>query len=261
MSVHSWAGKRVWVIGASSGIGLACAQLLQREGAWVALSARRQALLDQLCHGLPHTLALAADVRERASLGRACASILAQWQCIDLVILAAGDYETIFITTGKPMDAASFELETAQALLDLNVGGAYRCLDVVLPVLRRQAHGAFAVIASAAGWSGLPRALAYGPGKAALINLCECLHLELAPQGISVHLVNPGFVATPLTAANDFPMPGLMQPDDAARALVDGLARGQFHIHFPRRFTNWLRFARLLPYPLYFWFVRKITGP
>lgn len=111
-----------------------------------------------------------------------------------------------------------------------------------------------------AGYAGLPKALVYGPTKAALINLSESLYLDLQPRGIAVYQINPGFVDTPLTAANDFPMPALMTAEAAAWELLRGMERGQFHIHFPKRFTNGMRLARLLPYRLYFWLVRKVTG-
>ena len=131
---------------------------------------------------------------------------------------------------------------------------------MVLPQLLRQGAGGVGIVASVAGYGGLPKALVYGPTKAALINLSESLYLDLRPRGIAVYQINPGFVDTPLTAHNDFPMPALMSTNDAALALVDGLEKGQFHIHFPRRFTNALRLARLLPYRAYFWLIHKITG-
>jgi NAD(P)-dependent dehydrogenase (short-subunit alcohol dehydrogenase family) len=117
-----------------------------------------------------------------------------------------------------------------------------------------------AIVSSVAGYRGLPNALAYGPTKAALINLAEALYLDLAPKGIGVHLVDPGFVDTPLTEQNKFSMPALISADAAARELLRGLARGEFETHFPKRFTRWLKLLRLLPYPLYFAAVRRYTG-
>jgi short-subunit dehydrogenase len=145
-------------------------------------------------------------------------------------------------------------------MIDLNLRGVFNCLDLVLPLLLRQGAGGIGIVSSVAGFGGLPKALVYGPTKAALINLCESLYLDLHPKGIAVYQINPGFVDTPLTANNGFRMPALMTADEAADALVDGLERGQFHIHFPKRFTNSLRLARLLPYRAYFWLIRKVTG-
>jgi short-subunit dehydrogenase len=120
--------------------------------------------------------------------------------------------------------------------------------------------GGIGIVGSVAGYSGLPKALAYGPSKAAIINLCESLYVDLHPKNIGVYMINPGFVATPMTANNDFDMPALMTAPAAAQALVRGLEQGEFHIHFPKRFTNWLRLARLLPYRGYFYLVHKVTG-
>ena len=148
----------------------------------------------------------------------------------------------------------------ANRLIDLNLRGVMHCLDATLPVLLKQGQGAIGIVASVAGYSGLPRAMAYGATKAALINLSECLYFDLHPRGIGVYLINPGFVDTPLTADNDFPMPAMMSASSAAEALIEGVERGHFHIHFPKRFTNWLRFARLLPYRAYFALIHKVTG-
>jgi short-subunit dehydrogenase len=124
-------------------------------------------------------------------------------------------------------------------------------------VARRQGH--ISLVSSVAGFRGLPQSLAYGPTKAALIHLAETLYLDLQPQGLGVSVINPGFVDTPLTAGNDFHMPALMSPDEAAQAIVQGWAKGEFEIHFPKRFTRVMKLLRLLPYRLYFALVRRIT--
>jgi NAD(P)-dependent dehydrogenase (short-subunit alcohol dehydrogenase family) len=138
-------------------------------------------------------------------------------------------------------------------------------LDTVLPAMLARASeglaaGHISLVSSVAGMRGLPKSLAYGPTKAALINLAETLYLDLRPSGIGVSVINPGFVETPLTAQNDFAMPALITPAQAAQAVLGGWARGDFEIHFPKRFTHWLKFLRLLPYRVYFPLVRKMTG-
>lgn len=250
--IADWRGQHVWVIGASDGIGAASAALLLARGAKVALSARRREVLEQLCHGQPAALAAPLDITDHASVAQACAQIQAAWPRIDLVLVVAGGY--------NEMRADSFDLAAANRLLDLNLRGVFNCLDLALPLLLKQGAGGIGIVASVAGYGGLPKALVYGPTKAALINLTESLYLDLQPRGIAVYQINPGFVDTPLTAGNDFAMPALMTATDAALALVRGIERGQFHIHFPHRFTNWLRLARLLPYRAYFALVRKVTG-
>ena len=250
--ITDWNGKRVWVVGASTGIGQATAELLHALGATVALSARSAGKLQDAVAGMTRAIAVPLDVTDHASLVSASERVIRELGGFDLVLLVAGGY--------NEMRADSFDLNAANALVDLNLRGTFNCLDVVLPQLLKQGYGGVGIVASVAGFGGLPKALVYGPTKAALINLSESLYLDLRPRGIAVYQVNPGFVETPLTADNDFPMPALMSPGDAATALVDGLEKGQFHIHFPRRFTNALRLARLLPYRLYFKLIHKVTG-
>lgn len=250
--ITSWTNKHVWVIGASSGIGAETARLLLSEGAFVALSARRSEALAAVAGERPRALIEPLDINDAASLHTAKNSILMRWPSIDLVLVVAGSY--------NEMRADNFDLAAARTLIDLNVGGVLNCLDAVLPLLLAQGAGGIGIVSSVAGYSGLPKALAYGPSKAALINLAESLYLDLRPRGIGVYLINPGFVETPLTANNDFPMPALISAQEAATEIVRALEKGRFHIHFPRRFTNWLRFARLLPYSLYFRLIHKVTG-
>jgi NAD(P)-dependent dehydrogenase (short-subunit alcohol dehydrogenase family) len=251
--IDSWSGRHVWIIGASTGIGEATARQLLAKGAQVAVSARRQQVLDALAvsEGHESLLPVALDITDHASLTGARDVILARWPRIDLVLLVAGGY--------SEMRADSFDLAAATQLIDLNLRGVFNCLDVALPLLLAQGGGGIGIVASVAGYGGLPKALVYGPTKAALINLSESLYFDLRPKGIAVYQINPGFVDTPLTKGNDFPMPQLMTAPDAARQLIRGLERGEFHIHFPKKFTNSLRLARLLPYRLYFWLISKVT--
>ncbi|WP_426208103.1 SDR family NAD(P)-dependent oxidoreductase [Massilia sp. TWP1-3-3] len=250
-AITSWKDKRVWVIGASTGIGEACAHLLVDGGARVAFSARSVEKLAATTANTPGAMALPLDVTDSAAVAAACKRLVAEWGGIDLVLVVAGGY--------NEMRADSFDLALANGLIDLNLRGVFNCLAPVLPQLLRQGTGGIGIVASVAGYGGLPKALVYGPTKAALINLTESLYLDLHPKGIAVYQINPGFVDTPLTAHNDFEMPALMTAKDAAAQLVDGIERGQFHIHFPRRFTNSMRLARLLPYRLYFWLIHKVT--
>lgn len=250
--VHDWRGKRVWVIGASTGIGAETARLLLESGARVAVSARRETALQSVAHDHPHALTLPLDVTVPYQVRQARDRLLAAWQGIDLVLLVAGAY--------NEMRADGIDLDVVDHLLDLNLRSVFRCLDAVLPTLLAQGEGGIGIVSSVAGYSGLPKALAYGPTKAALINLSESLYFDLRPRGIAVYLINPGFVATPATAQNDFAMPGLISARRAAHEIVSGIEKGRFHIHFPKRFTNWLRLARLLPYRLYFPLIHKLTG-
>ena len=250
--LSDWRGKRVWIIGASSGIGAETARALLARGARLAISARNQEALRGVAGKRLDTLILPFDITDRGSVLAARDKILESWGRIDLVLVVAGSY--------RKMRADDFDLAAAKQMLDVNLGGTLVCLDAVLPTLLAQGGGGIGIVASIAGLSGLPQALIYGPSKAALINLCESLYLDLHPRGIGVYLINPGFVATPLTAGNDFAMPALITAPVAAQELIRGIERGEFHIHFPRRFTNWVRLLRLLPYRWYFWLIHKATG-
>ncbi len=246
--ITGWLDKRVWLVGASSGIGASLAQALDDRGARLALSARRLDKLQAL--GIDNALLLPCDSLDNAGLAAARTKLIDAWDGIDLVVYLAGDYE--------PMSAADFDLARAEQIVAVNFTGAMRLTAAMLGDL--QPGGGIAFVSSVAGYRGLPKALAYGPGKAALIHFAECLHLDLAPKGIGVWVINPGFVATRLTAKNDFTMPSLLSPEQAAEAIIDGFGRGAFEIHFPKRFTCVLRLASKLPYAAYFPLIRRMTG-
>lgn len=246
--ITQWLGRRVWLVGASSGIGAALAAALSAQGAHLALSGRQMDKL--LALNIDGALLQVCDATDSGSLAAARRRLLVVWGGIDLVIYLAGDYQ--------PMEADHFDLKLAEQMVAVNFNGAMRLAATVLPDLRT--GGGIAFVASVAGYRGLPKALAYGPGKAALIHFAECLHLDLAPKGIGVWLINPGFVATRLTARNDFSMPALQTPEQAARATVDGFKTGKFEIHYPKRFTWLMKFMAILPYRWYFPLVRRLTG-
>jgi NAD(P)-dependent dehydrogenase (short-subunit alcohol dehydrogenase family) len=175
-----------------------------------------------------------------------------EWGGIDLVLWVAGIYQS--------MRAQNFDLGVAQGMLQTNLVAVYSGLAAVVPLLLRQRAGGIALVSSVAGYSGLPQALVYGPTKAAMINLAESLYLDLHTSGIGVYLINPGYVDTPATAGNDYTMPALITAREAADATLSGIEAGRFEIHYPKRFTWWLKGARLLPYRLYFALVRRVTG-
>ena len=251
--IRSWQGRRVWITGASSGIGAAVARLLLALGARVALSSRSADDLERMAAMHPSAaLAAPLDVTDAAAVAPVLQRIVAAWGGIDLVLLCAG--------THRPVRAWELDAEAARRLVDVNLNGVLNCLPPVVAQMLAQKSGGVGVVSSVAGYGGLPTALVYGATKAALINLAETLYLDLAPRGIGVHVINPGFVKTPLTDKNTFPMPALISADEAAREIISGLERGRFEIHFPRRFTLWLKLLRLLPYRWYFALVCKGTG-
>jgi NAD(P)-dependent dehydrogenase (short-subunit alcohol dehydrogenase family) len=247
----NWQGRSVWLIGASSGIGLATAKALHAAGARVVVSARNAALLQQFVDTHPGAQAVVLDVTDTAAMAAAADYVHTQ-QGLDVVMYCAGYYQA--------MRATDYALDEMLRHQDINYTGALRMLESVLPTLLAQQQGHLSFISSVAGFRGLPQSLAYGPTKAALINLAEALYYDVSPLGVGVSLINPGFVETPLVAHNDFPMPALISPDKAAQEILKGWRQGHFHIHFPKRFTRVLLLLRLLPYRAYFALVRRSTG-
>ena len=253
--MRDWRGKRVWLVGASSGIGLACAKALHRAGADVVISARELGALAAWqadCEKLGRPIELRPlDVTDTLQVKYTARDIAAGGP-IDMLLYCAGHY--------RAQRATSFDLTDMLRHQEVNYNGLLRVLSEALPLLLKQGHGHLSLVSSVAGWRGLPNGLAYGPTKAAMTNLAETLYMDLHDTGIGVSLVSPGFVATPLTAQNNFQMPALLTPEQAAQAMLQAWAQGEFDIHFPKRFTGWLKLLRLLPYRLYFPLVRRFTG-
>ena len=241
----------MWIVGASSGIGRATASALHHAGARVIVSARNDQALLEFARQHAGALAVTVDAGDRASVAKAAQSILAG-TALDTVLYCAGYY--------RELRACAFDLDEMLRHQQVNYVGALHVLDAVLPHFIGRGAGHISLVSSVAGYRGLPKSLAYGPTKAALINLAETLYLDLHDRGIGVSLVCPGFVATRLTAQNDFEMPALITPEQSAQAILHGWARGLFELHFPRRFTLAMKLLRLLPFRLYRNVVRRTTG-
>ncbi len=251
--ITDWSAKHVWIIGASTGIGAALADLLHSRGAKVAVSARSADKLAAMATrlGKARAIALPLDITKVETIKAAEAELIAKWGGYDLVIFMAGDYTA--------MRAWELDLKVAQQMIDVNWGGFLNGLSVVIPTLMKHKAGGIALVSSVAGYRGLPKSLVYGPTKAALINLAETLYLDLKDKGLDIYVINPGFVKTPMTAGNDFEMPSLITPEQAADEIEQGFAKGEFEIHFPKRFTNMLKMLRHLPYSLYFRAIKSST--
>jgi short-subunit dehydrogenase len=245
-----WRGKTVWIVGASSGIGQATASALHAQGAQVVVSARQATLLDDFVAKHPGSQALVLDATNRQAVQAAARQLLVQGP-LDCVVYCAGHY--------RAMRADAMDVVDLERHITVNYVGALYVLDAVLPALRARGAGHISLVGSVAGYRGLPNSLAYGPTKAALINLAETLYLDLHDKGVGVSIINPGFVQTPLTASNDFAMPALLTPQQAATAILKGWAQGNFEIHFPKRFTLWLKALRILPNRVFFQLVRRVA--
>jgi len=248
----AWRNCRVWVIGASSGIGAATARLLLASGARVAISARQVERLGEVAEGQANARIEPLDFTDSSQVAAAWQRIRDAWGGVDLILIVAGTHAEI----------RAWELteQNAMALLETNLHAVIKTTAVVLPALLAQGKGAIGIVSSVAGYRGLPKALIYGASKAALINFAETLYLDLHAKGLGVYLINPGFVKTPLTDKNEFRMPHLITAEEAASAILAGLVAGEFEIDFPKAFTRQLKFLRILPYRWYFPIIRKVTG-
>ncbi len=234
------------ITGASYGMGRDVALLLAASGWRVLALARSNDKLQELAKQQANIQPLQADVTDANALHKVIAEIK---EPIELCILNAGSY--------RPQDGKNFSADNMSFHLQLNVLGVAQTLEPIWAAMRGRGRGHVAVVASVAGYRGLPRASGYGASKAALINLCESLYLDGKALGIKVQVICPGFVKTPLTDKNEFPMPFLISSEEAAQRIVKGLAGKDFEIHFPKRFTFILKMLRLLPYPLYFWLLEQ----
>lgn len=241
--------RTAWIVGASSGLGEALAKLLDGHVQTVAVSARSAEKLDAL-HAASKTIsAYPLNITDEPAVAQCYREIEANAGPLDLVVLSAGTWEVV---TPPDLDPKAFKKS-----MDVNFMGVVNVLAQVVPDMMKRGSGQIAIISSVAGYRGLPKAAAYGATKAALINLAESLHPELEAKGVTLSIVNPGFVDTPMTAVNDFPMPFIMPVDEAAERLLHGLERQSYEITFPRRFTWIMKLMRLLPNALYFWIVRR----
>ena len=245
------AGRAVWVIGASSGIGAALAAELVVRGARVAISARRADQLKDVAGDRMSAVPL--DVTDRIAVDAAAKEVAGLIGAPDLVVFSAGVWEQL--------DAAAWDRDLFARHIEVNLLGLNNVLGAVLPPMLERGHGGFVGVSSVAGYRGLAGAEAYGATKAAQINLLEALRIAVAGLGVDVVTVCPGFVKTELTAGNSFPMPFIIEADQAARSICDGLEQGRAEIVFPLPMAVLMKIARLLPVRLWATVMQRVSRP
>ena len=245
----------IMITGASAGIGRALAIKLARTGCQVVLSSRRKESLLEVAEAHPDLAdrlhAYPLDVTDLEACKAVFAQVEAEVGEIDTFILNAGDYD--------PMPLDDFDPEIFRRLIEVNYLGAVNGLAAALPAMRARARGQILLTASLSAYRGLPQAAPYGASKAAVLNMAESLRPALDGSGVSLRVINPGFVKTRLTEKNRFSMPQLLTPEEAADYIVKELDRDAFEIVFPKRFGYTLKALRLLPYRLYFWLTRRMV--
>ena len=242
-----------WITGASSGIGAALAQELAERGWTVAISARRQSELNTIAAANERIHAYVCDVTDREAMRKTAADIEAAHGPIALAVLNAG----IYLPTNLP----EFDADLFDRSFEVNLGGVVNGLNALVPSMVQRGKGHISFVASVTGYGGLGTSAAYGATKAALLNMAESMAMDLRANGVHVSSIAPGFVRTPATDSNEFPMPFIIEAEAAAKRIADGLARNKTHIAFPKRFTFLLRLINLLPRSLYVKLVGKVTSP
>lgn len=245
-----------WVTGASAGIGRSLALALAAEGYAVAVTARRGELLADLAkeaQGISGRIVpFPGDVTDEAAMAGVVDAIETELGPVVLAVFNAGNF---FPVRGERLEAASI-LRTYQ----INVFGIVFGLVPVVERMKARGRGQLALVGSVSGYGGLPLASAYGASKAALNNMAAALKFDFDKMGIRIQIINPGFVDTPLTKKNTFPMPGLVSVEEATRRIMAGLRQGGFEITFPRRLSWTLKLVNLLPYGLYFPIMKRAMG-
>ncbi|MCR9060305.1 MAG: SDR family NAD(P)-dependent oxidoreductase [Rhodobacteraceae bacterium] len=246
-----------WVTGASSGIGHALALDLANEGWRVVVTARSEKALQELsckAQEMPgEIIALPGDVRNTQLMKEHCNAIEQEFGGVALLVANAGIY--------LPQDGLNADVEAFRTSFDVNLMGTVNVVLPAIDAMKERGRGQIAIVSSVAGYRGLPTSAAYGASKAALINFAESLKFDLDLAGIRIQLINPGFVDTPATRSNPFPMPHLITTGEAAREILDGMKHPtRFEIAFPKAFVRQLKALGLLPYRAYFSLVARTTG-
>ncbi|MAI97149.1 MAG: short-chain dehydrogenase [Rhodobacteraceae bacterium] len=243
--------KKVWITGASSGIGKALAEKFALEGWQVAISARRKELLNELSKNT-NIFSYPLDVTSQEQIQTSFQKIIQDFKELNLCIFSSGTYD--------PKLEKNINIEQNKFVMDTNYFGVLRCIYSVEKYFKEKKEGHIAVVSSIAAYRGLPNSSGYGPSKAALTNLTESLYFDFKKFNVKISLISPGFIKTPLTDKNEFPMPFLKSPEYAAEKIFNGLTRGSaFEIHFPKGLTLLLKFFRILPYRIYLFLIDKFV--
>ena len=243
--------KKIWVTGASSGIGKAVAEKFAAEGWKVAVSARRKELLQDMAKD-QNISSFPLDVTDRSQINNVFQNILKEFGNIDVCLFSSGTYE--------PKDEQNIDPDKIKNVINVNFLGVIDCVKTVEEYFKNKKTGHISIVSSIAGYRGLPNSSGYGPSKAALTNFCESIYFDFKKFGVRVSVISPGFIKTPLTDKNEFPMPFLKTVDYAANQIFNGLVKSNaFEIHFPKGLTLTLKFLRILPYKLYLFLVDKLV--
>jgi len=237
--------RKIWITGASSGIGRSLAIKFANEGWKVAASARREILLKELSDKYPNIESFPLDVTDIDNCNFVFKKIIEKFKNIEICVFGTGIHD--------PESEKKFNLKKIRKIMEVNYFGTMNSINSVYNYYNEKKSGQISIISSVAGYRGLPAAGAYCASKSALTSFTESLNFEMKKKNVRVTLISPGFIKTPMTDQNDFPMPMIKSPEFAAEQIYLGLIKKKgFEIHFPKVFTFFLKFLRILPNSIYF---------
>ena len=241
--------KKIWITGASSGIGKALAEKFASEGWKVAVSARRKEVLDKMSTN-KNISSYPLDITNQDQIKNIFKNIINDFGNLDLCVFSSGTYD--------PKLEQEINIKQNKFVMETNFFGVLYCINSVEKYFKEKKDGHISIVSSVAAYRGLPNSSGYGPSKAALTNLTESLYFDFKKYNVRISLVSPGFIKTPLTDKNDFPMPFIKSPEFAANKMFKGLTKTKaFEIHFPKALTLLLKLLRILPYKIYLFLVDK----
>ena len=243
--------KKIWITGASSGIGKALALKFASKNWQVAISARRKELLDELAQN-PNISSFPLDVTNDSLVNTVFSNILNEFNDLDLCVFCSGAY--------NPKLEKEINKEQIKKIMNVNFFGVLNCIKTVEDYFKGKKEGHISIVSSVAAYRGLPNSSGYGPSKAALTNLTESLYFDFKKHNVRISLISPGFINTPLTSQNTFNMPFIKSPEFAANKMYHGLTKSNsFEIHFPKELTLILKILRILPYRIYLFLINKFV--
>ncbi len=243
--------KKIWITGASSGIGKALAEKFATEGWIVAVSARRKEILEEMAKK-ENIFSYPLDVTNQDNINEVFAKIIKDFNNINLCVFSSGTYD--------PKLEQEINIKQNKFVMETNFFGVLYCIKSVEKYFKDKKDGHISIVSSVAAYRGLPNSSGYGPSKAALTNLSESLYFDFKKYNVRISLVSPGFIKTPLTDKNDFSMPFIKSPEFAAEKMFDGLTKkNSFEIHFPKQLTLILKLLRVLPYKIYLFLIDKFV--
>ena len=241
--------KKIWITGASSGIGKALAEKFAAEGWKVAASARRKEILDEMSKH-ENIFSYPLDVTNQDQINTSFKKIVEDFKGLDLCVFSSGTYD--------PKLEQEINIKQNKIVMETNFFGVLYCINAVENYFKNKMDGHISIVSSVAAYRGLPNSSGYGPSKAALTNLTESLYFDFKKFNVRISLVSPGFIKTPLTDKNEFPMPFIKSPEFAAEKMFNGLTKSKaFEIHFPKALTILLKIFRILPYKIYLFLIDK----